>query len=464
MGEIRTRGCAGRNTSNSVPGGIFAKSPEVDGQRMLAYKQALDGHAAGRFNSSGVAGGIFAPDGGAAAKGVQAAQARHVVPDRSARTQSPVASGPVPHRSDGSVRHQGRRTTPSAPRDVGPILGGGGVQTRWGDGAERGAGGRSSNARPDGVGHTRGNLRGAQTQPLLEKAAGSRTVEGAFAKFLQRGPKALTQPYAVETPAAPPSDEADFLERVSLAEQRDNDDAILLEQLNELEAQSELIRAAAAQIAAEEQLDPAQEEMLAQRMVAHISEQAQRLRAQMASPRREGIGAARQARQQRPSPAANSTLSGILSPEPPGAGGAAADGPHNPIKGRGMCNPNVDFMPNSHEATGGIQYFPHMGGNYDKFKDLGAAGEPSPQNWRSTINYMAHGAEGYGDFRSEHLALQMNTSPQANRAPGPQSGGPGGKPPGQRHMQTESKVVFGGNPGGLYPGSPSMIRGKYPGY
>jgi len=463
MAEIRTRGCAGRNTSNSVPGGIFAKSPDVDGQRMLAYKQALDGHASGRFNSSGVAGGIFAAEGGAAAKKAQTAQVRHATTERSMRSPSPVTSGPVPHRSDGPVRHQGRRTAPSAPRDAGPILGGGGVQPRWGDGAERGAGGRSSNARPDGVGHTRGNLRGAQTQPLLEKAAGSRTVDGAFAKFLQRGPKALTQPYAAEVPAAPAREDADFLERVSLAEQRDNEDALLLEQLNELEAQSGLIRAAAAQIAAEEQLEPAQEEVLAQRMVAHISEQAQKLRAQIASPRREGTGAARPASQQ-PSPAATSTLSGILSPEPPGAGGVAADGPHNPIKGRGVCNPNVGFMPRSHEATGGIQYFPHMGGNYDKFKDLGAAGEPSPLNWRSTINYMAHGAEGYGDFRSEHLALQMNTSPQANRPPSPQSGGPSGKQPGHRHMQTESNVVFGGNPGGLYPRSPSMVRGKYPGY
>ena len=178
------------------------------------------------------------------------------------------------------------------------------------------AGGRSSNARPDGIGHTRGNLHGAQTK----------------------------------------LGDADFLERVSLAEQHD----------------------------------------------------------------------------------------------------AEASSGCSPAKGRGVCNPLVEYMPASHTATGGVQLMPNMGGHYDDgSKNVGAAGQASSATWRGAHNYMANGAEAYGDFRSEHLALQ-----QSSRKAQAAAGSPGA----HRHLQTESKVVFSGSPGGLYPGSPSMIKGKFPGY
>lgn len=162
------------------------------------------------------------------------------------------------------------------------------------------AGGRSSNARPDKIGHTRGNLHGAQQHTRL------------------------------------PGD-ADFLERVSLAEKRDDEASFR-------------------------------------------------------------------------------------------AGGASPDGPRS--QRRGLCNPQVDYVPNTRLAAGGIQLMPNMGGNYDDgSKNVGAAGQSSSQAWRCSHNYMAHGAEGYGDFRSEHLALQ-STSPQARGTP-------------SRHPQTQSKVLLG---------------------
>lgn len=435
MADFRTRGCAGRNTHSSVPGGIFAKNAEVDGQRMLAYKQALDGSAAGRFNSSGIAGGIFAGDGAAGAA-ASAPRTRQQTPER-----NPIAHGPA-----SAPQH----SAPSAPRDVGPILGGGGLQPRRGGDEQPAAGGRSSNSRPDGIGHTRGNLRGAHTTPLLEKAAGSRAVEGAFAKFLRSGPAALTQPYALQAPAAPSRGDVDFLERVSLAEQRDAEDAVLLEQLQELEAQSGLIAAAAAQIATEEQLDGSQQAALTEKMLAHVSEQAHKLRALLASPRpAEGMPPRQASR--RPSPTtASGTLAGILSPPAAHAGDAAADRPRSPLKGSGACNPTVEFEPNGGFAN---QLLPQMGGRSISPKQLGAAGATSSDAWRSSHNYMAHGAEGYGDFRSEHLALKASAKDQPPRMQ-----------TGKRNLQTESKVVFGGNPGGLYPRAPSMIRGKYPGY
>ena len=104
----------------------------------------------------------------------------------------------------------------------------------------------------------------------------------------------------------------------------------------------------------------------------------------------------------------------------------------NPIKARGVCNPLVDFLPNTRSRTGGVQLMPNMGGNYDDgSKNIGAAGQSSSEAWRCSHNYMAHGAEGYGDFRSEHLAMQSNA--QASRSANPQA----------RHLQTDSKVVFG---------------------
>ena len=151
-------------------------------------------------------------------------------------------------------------------------------------------------------------------------------------------------------------------------------------------------------------------------------------------------------------------IAGILSPEQRLAGGLYPDESRIPIKGRGVCNPLVDtYMPNTREATGGVQLMPNMGGNYTagESKCVGAAGERSSHAWRSSHNYMANGAESYGDFRSEHLALQANMKARA-AAPSPQQS--------RRHLQSESKVVLGGNPGGLYPHSPSMIRGKHPGY
>ena len=98
------------------------------------------------------------------------------------------------------------------------------------------------------------------------------------------------------------------------------------------------------------------------------------------------------------------------------AEGLSPERPHNPIKGHGVCNPEVEYTPNSRATTGGIQYMPQMGGSHASCKSnyLGAAGVASSESWR-VGDYMAHGAEGYGDFRSEHLAVQSDAKAQAAR-------------------------------------------------
>ena len=75
---------------------------------------------------------------------------------------------------------------------------------------------------------------------------------------------------------------------VEAAEQRDDDDAEVLQQLQELEEQVELIERAAAQIAEEEGLGPQAQEALRAKMLSRVQAQAQALRAEMV-----GAGAAR---------------------------------------------------------------------------------------------------------------------------------------------------------------------------
>jgi hypothetical protein len=235
------------------------------------------------------------------------------------------------------------------------------------------AGGRANNvnARPDGVGHTRGNLHGAST-----RVAGDRAVEEAFEKFLH-SERIFTPPYtSSQAPAAQSGQGVDFLERVGLAEKRDQ------------------VEAAAAQIAAEEQLGPAQQAALALKMLSHVS-----------------------------GPGRHSSTDGAVA-----AVSLSPERPHNPIKGHGACNPEVPFTPNlSRTTTGGIQYMPNMGGSHTegaRSNHPGAAGLASSENWRLG-DYMAHGAEGYGDFRSEHLALKPRAKLMA------------------RNLQPRSQVVFG---------------------
>jgi len=115
---------------------------------------------------------------------------------------------------------------------------------------------------------------------------------------------------------------------------------------------------------------------------------------------------------------------GVLSRRAGGASGQHQTTVGN-LKGHGVCNPLVEYVPSAREATGGTQCMPTMGGRHAHAGYPGAAGAASSENWRSTHNYMANGAESYGDFRSEHLALQPHAKARA------------------RNLQPASKVVFG---------------------
>ena len=249
---------------------------------------------------------------------------------------------------------------------------------------------------------------------------------------------------------APRADD-DFLSLVEEAEQRDMEDDMHLELLHQLEEQTEIIEKAAAQIAHEQSLSPRSEEALTMKMLHRVQEQAQQLRTQMverptgqpppsAPPlqppqppqshgqRRPTAVAGRQ--QQRPG---MGTLEGILSRSSPrcGGGGDHVQQMPNPVKGRGDCHPLATQHQNG--MPSGDERFEYVGG---------AAGQRSSAGWRAG-NELGGGSIA-NEFRLEHHQMSH--------------------PDGHRHLHTESKVSFGGNPAGLYPRSNSMIRGKFPGY
>ena len=290
----RTRACAGRGTSNSIPGGIFARSPEIDGEALLAAYRAVEGRIGGRFNTSSTPGGPFVGEGpgpmGHGSPGVKG------TPNRAAhRTSTPTHQSSIPGGIfGGGVGPPLRAAAPA--RDVGPILGGGGkLPSQHPAFTADAAGGKSSNAAQNQW-HTRGNLRGTANDWAPSGPAAAGGEDGRFAQFLsqhgQHGGAAVLiggegrrrQPEQVQhafqqmpppPPPPPPQVSArgargDFLSQVEQAEERDREDLEVLAQLQELEEQTELIEAAAAQIAAERGLDADEEERLRLRMLVHM--------------------------------------------------------------------------------------------------------------------------------------------------------------------------------------------------
>ena len=326
----RPRALSGRNTGNSVPGGVFAKAPEPE------VRHSLDGIAGGRWNSSSVAGGIFVGE---------KVQQRTVPQDRPSYHMNSSIPGGI---FGGGQPHQ--RPAPTGPPDPGPILGGGGGgNARWGGGGSTpAAGGKSSNAS-----HMWNHRRGGSAKP---QQPAHDSVEGAFAHFLTTGT------------AQPRESGSDFLSQLEEAEQRDHEDSGYLTQLLELEQQHELIEAAAAQLAHEQGLGPQAEEELRVKMLARVVAQARQLREQMAGsqqggPPRPGLG----------------TLDGILSRSSPrDAAGAFAQELPNPTRGRGTFNPasgGADSMTTLLDGGGyAIGGYPTGGGGG------GAAGQSSSAN------------------------------------------------------------------------------------
>ena len=273
----KVRACGGRNTSSSVPGGIFGAAPEHDGREMQAVAESLQGRVGGCFNT-------LKRRWRNICRGEGADQPRKMTPEQVSYASSVQA---VPGGIVGApVSHPAASPT----RDVGPILGGGGVPSHsWaGEGA---AGGRSSNA--SAVGHKRGNIRGsciarprgrclrpAVRRPpatvghrlhrrMLHRRISSinsnriiiiiisssshcrRLLPAAQWTVAAATAQAFRSP---RNPAGGGGGGDPFLDMVAAAEQRDDDDAEVLQQPQELEEQEELIERAAAQIAEEEAL------------------------------------------------------------------------------------------------------------------------------------------------------------------------------------------------------------------
>ena len=158
--EQRARGLAlgGRNTNNSVQGGIFGAPPEPERRS----REAVDGKTGGRFNSSSVAGGIFAGE-----------EPRHRhIPNRPhhhmnssvqggifAGGQPPPPGQPPAKWSTEAVGFGGNRA-----HSAGPFAGSGGRPSTGGAAGGQAAGGRGSNAGREWA-HTRGALGGGPGGP-----------------------------------------------------------------------------------------------------------------------------------------------------------------------------------------------------------------------------------------------------------------------------------------------------------
>ena len=109
---------------------------------------------------------------------------------------------------------------------------------------EGAAGGKSTNAGQVRDGHFRGGTKGGA----------SRQRTNAF--------------------SADGADDDDFLDRLSQAEQRDAEEAEMLAQLQQAASDLEMVRAAAAQIAAEQGLGPEEQYALQQQMQRNLQQQA----------------------------------------------------------------------------------------------------------------------------------------------------------------------------------------------
>ena len=90
----------------------------------------------------------------------------------------------------------------------------------------------------------------------------------------------------------------------------------------------------------------------------------------------------------------------------------------------------------------------------------GAANAVAAPPWEFLWDLLA----GPGWRRAPSAAAAAAQSVAHARDPRAAARGPNAQSGPARHLQTESKVVLGGGPAGLYPRAPSMIRGKFPGY
>ena len=228
-------------SGSSVPGGVFGAAPEAQN------RDRLDGMAGGRANSSSISGGIFGTDDAPAAG-----------PARGRR-----------HASDSSISGGIFGGTGSNAND-GFVLGGGyggGYTKQSASVWEGAAGGRSTNAAQARDGHFRGGTVG-------QDRYAANTINPAQAQISGRQ-----------------SFNPDFLANLEAAEQRDNEEAELLAQLQEegLDApasEEEAVIAAAEQLAEEMGLDDAAAAALEEKLLANhrASKQTRRVDFQQAPP------------------------------------------------------------------------------------------------------------------------------------------------------------------------------------
>jgi len=515
----RAKALSGRNTMSSLPGGIFAKPPEYDGQQILAQKQAIEGQVNGRYNTSSIAGGIFAAgQGSPAAEGLFAAggaRLSHTAMGAGARPQSAAGrpyvnessvSGGIFERDEApSAPYPGKRLFPPTsdpsvptnfrPRDPGPILGGGGHRQAWA--TPDAAGGRSSNAHQLQSVPMRGNLHGRQTQPS--------SGDGAFARFLSEhsgnGSSASAPsselferaPYRASSSDRSLAQNDAFLEAVSAAEERDEEDLQTLAQLRELAEQEEIIEAAAAQLAFEQQLGPAEQEALRMAMLERVrhkartlqqqmmqnqmrQQQQQQQQQQMQMTQGDHLMRAKMQRQQQRHSSAYSEYENAggdgAAHGPPPAGSRPAGGPsghllHGLMRGTpppasrgtpGMgtlpgilasCGEIVQELPNPIKGRGAFN--PAAGADgamptgFDTADAAGQAGGAA--GWKAGGGGVA-GGQHYAQLRLEHYHSPAKQPPIGKLKP----------------YRPESQVSFGGPARILYPSSDVMIRGKFPGY
>ena len=102
----------------------------------------------------------------------------------------------------------------------------------------------------------------------------------------------------------------------------------------------------------------------------------------------------------------------------------------------GSCHQATSCSHDAMKPTGGGGVLSHDEGSYDHEMPANPAGQRTGGD----------GLQLNPKFRLEHRAT-AGAPAQATR-----------------HLQSESKIVMSANPGGLYPRSPSWVRGKPKGY
>ena len=88
------------------------------------------------------------------------------------------------------------------------------------------------------------------------------------------------------------------------------------------------------------------------------------------------------------------------------------DKSRNPVKGHGVCNPEIEFTPTSRTRTDGIQCIPNMGGTHAQPNYRGAAGVASSAGPTSPLYALGTTISDKGLYDAPVLGLSQERTPE----------------------------------------------------